>query len=176
MRIPIRILLFNFDAEPDTTVNFDLDPDPTFYFDSDLDPAPIRVSLSATTGLKTLQFFSVRFSGSIVSLPCYRMSLLGFIVSLHSSRLFTLGRIRIPIQTWTRIRPSYFDADSDLTSQNNTDPDIQHCSQYIFILTPLTELFSVGCLIKFSGICFIILFLYFGLLSISPTGNRYPNY
>jgi hypothetical protein len=38
--IRIRLVSWNFDAEPDQTFHFDMDPDTAFYFNADPDPAP----------------------------------------------------------------------------------------------------------------------------------------
>jgi hypothetical protein len=81
-------------ANLDPAFHFDAYPDPAYHFDADPDPDPtftlmqIQIRESATSGLKILQ-------GSTVSQHGSKMSLLGFIVSLHSIKLLTLIRMRI---------------------------------------------------------------------------------
>jgi hypothetical protein len=84
---------FHFDACPEPAFHFDAYPEPVFSFFPDPDPdltytlMQIQIRKSSTSGLKTLQCSTVSLHGS-------KMSLLGFIVSLHSIKLLTLMRIR----------------------------------------------------------------------------------
>ncbi len=92
-------------ADPDPAFYFDADPDLNFHFDSDPDSAPHRRDANPRPQL--------HFAHSLWASTALHVS----IVSLHSSWILTLMRIRIQMTLLTllriRIRLPYHDADLD---------------------------------------------------------------